>query len=161
MPTASAAPARSRPRARLAGWLWLWLWLGPAVAAQAGDRAEEVAAAVRFAYGLEAQVWQDPVRFRTRTDVYAHFRQGFSPELAEAMTEHVLTSDGDLATWVPADVHVVEVLPSFALVWFPTPPAFGEEGLWGLEDYMHLKLRREGDRWVIYEGADRSTPPIR
>jgi|UPI00073217FA hypothetical protein len=138
-----------------------WLWLGLAAVVSAGDRVEEVVAAVRFAYGLEAEVWRDPARFRTRAAIYEHFRQGFSPDLASAMTEHVLTGDGDLATWVPAQVQVAELLPSFALVWFPTPPAFGEGGLWGLESYMQLKLRRDGGRWVVYEGTDRPAPPVR
>jgi hypothetical protein len=134
----------------------LGLW---ASVVQGADLSSQVVAAVRFAYGLEAAYWQDPSAFPTRDAVYRHYRQGFSPALAEAMTSHTLSSNGNLATWIPEQVHVSELTPTFALVWFLTPPAFGDEGLWGLEDYMHLRLRRDGDRWVVYQGEDRPAPP--
>ena len=156
MPTAASLSRTAR--AWLFVCLCLCLCLLPAAEA---DDAEEIRAAVRFAYGLEAAVWRDPTRFRTRAEIYEHFRQGFSPDLAHAMTEHVLASDGEPATWVPEQVHVVERLPNYALVWFPTPPAFGEGGLWDLKPYMQLRLRRDGERWVVVEGEDRSAPPVR
>lgn len=126
-----------------------------------GDALQDVIEATRFAYGLEADYWRDPGAYPTYDKLYAHFRQGFSPDLAAAMTAHTLATDGDLATWVPEQVFVAELGVNEALVWFPTPAAFGEGGLWGLEDYMHVRLRRDGDRWVVYWGRDRSAPPAR
>jgi hypothetical protein len=127
----------------------------------ASPRIQAVVDAVRFAFGLELAYWEDPAAFRNRDAVYAHFRQGFSPDLAAAMTAHVLGGDGDLAAWVPEQVHVVELEAGHALVWFPTPASFGEQGLWDLDDYMHVRLRREGGGWVVDWARDRSAPPVR
>jgi hypothetical protein len=127
--------------------------------AAAQDAVQSVIDAVRFAYGLEAEYWDNPAALPTAERLYAHYRQGFSPDLAAAMTAHTLASDGDLATWVPEQVFVAELGVNEALVWFPTPAAFGKSGLWELEDYMHLRLRRDGERWVVYWGMDRSAPP--
>ena len=88
---------------------------------------------------------------------FGGYRQGFSAELAAAMTAHTLSGDPDLATWVPQQVHVAQIDDGQALVWFPTPAALG--ATWGLEDYTVLRLRRDGDRWVVYEGRDQSAPP--
>jgi hypothetical protein len=125
------------------------------------ESVQAVIEAVRFAFGLEAAFWEDPGAFRTRDAVYAHFRQGFSPDLAAAMTAHVLAGDGDLATWVPEQVHVVDLEATQALVWFLTPAAYGRHGLWDLADYMHVHLRREGQGWVVDWAEDRSAPPAR
>lgn len=127
----------------------------------ASGQVQAVVDAVRFAFGLESAYWDDPTAFRTRDAVYVHFRQGFSPDLAAAMTAHVLGGDGDLATWVPEQVDVVELEADHALVWFPTPASFGKAGLWDLADYMHVRLRREGGRWVVDWARDRSAPPLR
>ncbi len=129
--------------------------------APAAQRVQAVVDAVRFAFGLESAYWDDPAAFRTRDAVYDHFRQGFSPDLAAAMTAHVLGGDGDVATWVPEQVHVVALEASQALVWFPTPASFGRAGLWDLADYMHVHLRREGAHWVVDWAKDRSAPPVR
>ncbi|MCG6941099.1 MAG: hypothetical protein LJE69_07600 [Thiohalocapsa sp.] len=124
-----------------------------------GDLVREVIDAARFAYGLETDYWQHPDAYRTRDQVYRHYRQGFSPDLAAAMTDHTLSGDADLATWVPKQVFVAELRANEALVWFPTPPTFGKGGLWDLDDYMVLRLHRDGGRWVVYWGRDQSAPP--
>jgi hypothetical protein len=138
---------------------WLGCLLLCTAAAAVADAVQEVIDATRFAYGLEAAYWEDPGAFPTYDKLYGHYRQGFSPDLAAAMTAHTLASDGDLATWVPEQVFVAELGVNEALVWFPTPAAFGRHGLWALEDYMHLRLRRDGGRWVVYWGRDKSAPP--
>ncbi len=130
-------------------------WCGP------NEEVREVIEATRFAYGLETDYWRDPSDFRSYEQLYAHYRQGFSPELAAAMAKHTLTSKGDPATWVPDRVQVAELDADKALVWFVTPVEFGKSGFWGLEDYMLLRLRRDGSRWVVYWGDDRSSPPVR
>jgi hypothetical protein len=142
--------------------LVLLLLLLPALAWCApDDEVRAVIDAVRFAYGLEAEYWRDPSAFSSYEQLYAHYRQGFSPELAAAMASHTLTSNGDPATWVPKRVQVAELSTTKALVWFITPAEFGKAGFWGLEDYMLLRLRRDGGRWVVYWGDDRSSPPVR
>ena len=139
-----------------AWWLGLTLLCAAAPAA-VGDPLQEVMDAARFAYGLETGYWEHPEQFPTRDKLYQHYRQGFSPDLAATMTAHTLSADSDLATWVPERVHVAELGVSQALVWFPTPPAFSQ--IWGLEHYTLLRLRRDGGRWVVYEGRDQSAPP--
>jgi hypothetical protein len=123
-------------------------------------RIQEVKAAVVMANSLERDYWEDPSAFSGWDAVYGHFRRGYSAEIAERMTEFTLNSDGDLATWVPDEVHVVEVDDSSALAYFDTPTEFGLDGLWGFERYMVVRLRREDRRWVIDWATDSATPPV-
>ena len=124
--------------------------------APAGEQA--VANAVIGAYSLETEYWRDPRRFRTWDELYAYYRQGFSDDIAEQMTEFTLEDGGDMATWVPSAVHVVDHGDAFALAWFATPTDF-RQGIWGFERYMVVRLRREDGRWVVYWAADSATPP--
>ncbi|MCF7991011.1 MAG: hypothetical protein K9M02_11270 [Thiohalocapsa sp.] len=125
------------------------------------DERERIADAVRVAYGLERDYWQSPESYPDWESVYAHYRKGFSASLAEEMTEFTLDSDGNFATWVPDRVHVVDHGDEFALAWFRTAEDFGEEGLWDFEEYMVVRLRREGERWVVYWATDSAVPPAR
>lgn len=163
LPAGACRPSMSRASRSVVRRAALACWFGCAVVAATALAADESVLAVidaaRFAYGLESEYWEDPSAFDSPDDLYAHYRQGFSPDLAAAMTAHTLASQGDLATWAPEQVFVAELGVNDALVWFPTPPAFGQDGVWGLADYMHLRLRREGDRWVVYWGRDLSAPP--
>jgi hypothetical protein len=123
------------------------------------DPAEAVRAAVIMANGLERSYWEDPSAFSGWDAVYAHFRRGYSAEIAERMTEFTLDNDGDMATWVPDEVQVVEVGERSALAYFDTPPEFGPNGLWGFAAYMVVRLTREDGRWVIDWATDSETPP--
>jgi hypothetical protein len=123
-------------------------------------RVDAVKAAVIMANSLERDYWEDPSAFSDWDAVYAHFRRGYSAEIAERMTRFTLDNDGDFATWVPDEVHVVEVTDSSALAYFDTPPEFGLDGLWGFEDYMVVRLRREDGRWIIDWATDSATPPL-
>ncbi|MGD8206805.1 MAG: hypothetical protein PVH47_01880 [Thiohalocapsa sp.] len=116
------------------------------------------------AYALEREYWDRPQDFGTRDKLYAHYRQGFSAEIAERMTEFTLDNDGDMATWTPSDVHVVRSDDRSALAWFRTPDDF-IEGPWGFNPYMVVRLRRESDgdapRWVVDWATDAAQPPAR
>jgi len=124
------------------------------------QRIDDVKAAVIMANGLEREYWDNPSAFPDWDAIYAHFRRGYSAEIAERMTAFTLDNDGDLATWVPNDVHVVEVDDNSALAYFDTPPDFGLDGLWGFEAYMVVRLRREDGRWIIDWATDSATPPL-
>jgi len=115
--------------------------------------------AVKLANALEGQYWDDPGAFRTREQLYAHYRKGYSAAIAERMTDYTLTQNGDAATWVPDEVHVVSIDEDSAVAWFRTPPAFAEHGSWGFQPFMVVRLRREEDRWVIDWATDSATPP--
>ena len=115
--------------------------------------------AVKLANALEGQYWDDPGAFRTREQLYAHYRKGYTAAIAERMTDYTLTQNGDAATWVPDEVHVVSIDEDSAVAWFRTPPAFAEHGSWGFQPFMVVRLRREEDRWVIDWATDSATPP--
>lgn len=121
-------------------------------------QTRRIADAVIQAYGLEAEYWRDPQRFGSWSELYAHYRRGFSADIAERMTEFTLANDGDMATWIPSEVRVAEHDGEFATAWFPTPGDF-IDGPWGFQPYMVVRLRLEGDRWVIYWAADSAAPP--
>lgn len=134
----------------------------PAVSAPTRDAAVErvIIDAVRLAYGLEQAYWDAPERWPTWEQLNAHYRAGFSNELAQAMTDYSRAGSSDPATWVPDEVRVADINGNSALVWFTTPPEFGRDSPWGLEAYMVLRLRREDSgRWVVYWGTDNATPP--
>jgi hypothetical protein len=159
-------------RVHVAGWLSPWLLslvllavsaVAVRAAAEDGveDQTQRIIAAVKLAYGLESEYWRNPSAYPTWKKLYAHYRKGFSASIAEEMTEFTLENDGDMATWIPEKVQVADYGADFALAWFTTPADFGEDGLWGFEPYMVVRLRREDDRWVIYWAADSSIPPSR
>jgi hypothetical protein len=129
--------------------------------ASVAEQRRRVIAAVKLAYGLEADYWRNPAARPTWDALYAHYRRGFSASIAEAMTEFTLDNDGDMATWIPEQVYVADFGTDFALAWFTTPDDFRDGGLWGFEPYMVVRLRIEDGRWVIYWAADSSTPPSR
>lgn len=164
-PLAGSDPLRtvacSSPRLGLV-YLLLTIQSLMAIAAPAAAEhplTEAVKAAVIMANGLERAYWENPSAFSGWDAVYAHFRRGYSKEIAERMTEFTLDNDGDLATWVPTEVHVAEVDNDSALAYFKTPPEFGLDGLWGFEAYMVVRLRRENGRWIIDWATDSATPP--
>jgi len=134
------------------------LGVAAASTAVAEIKAQQIADAVIRAYRLEAAYWRDPQRFGTWEALYAHYRQGFSANIAEQLTEFTLGNDGDMATWVPPKVFVIDHDDAFALAWFRTPKAF-IDGPWAFQPYMVVRLRLEEDRWVIYWATDSSTPP--
>ncbi|MGB5835287.1 MAG: hypothetical protein WBG92_25325, partial [Thiohalocapsa sp.] len=106
----------------------------------------QIADAVIQAYSLEAEYWRDPRRFGSWDKLYAHYQRGFSPDIAEQMTEFTLDNDGDMATWVPQEVVISGHDGEFALAWFRTPRDF-VDGPWGFQRYMVVRLRREDCRW--------------
>lgn len=128
-------------------------------AAVAEERDQAIIDAVRLANSLEGQYWAHPDAFPTWESLYAHYRKGYSATLAERMTEYTLSEDGDAATWVPDRVHVAGYDGNSAVAWFRTPPELGEDGVWGMQPFMVVRLRKEGERWVIYWATDSATPP--
>jgi len=115
-------------------------------------RAAQVVAAVRFAYGLEKELLDHAGDFETRAQVYAHFRQGFSDDLATRLTGYAWGDGkpraGPFATQPPDTVHVLTLGNTTATVYYATPPLLREA--WVSEPYMLDELRREPDgRWVI------------
>ena len=110
-------------------WMWallpalllLFLWFRP----DAAQVQDEVAKAVQYAYSLEAQLWQRPTPPTTRGEVYAHFRLGFSDELAASLTDYAWTGDqlraSDPMMGVPEAIHIVSLKAEQAVVYYETP----------------------------------------
>jgi len=149
------------PIARLLGALLLLLLCqaAGAVAGGTGAREQQIIDAVKLANGLEAEYWAHPDLYPTWESLYDHYRKGYSTTIAERMTEYTLMEDGDPATWEPDEVHVAGFDGDSAVAWFQTPPEFGEQGTWGFQSYMVVRLRQEDDRWIIYWATDSASPP--
>jgi len=130
-----------------------------AIAADASTQEQAIIDAVKRANGLETEYWAHPDAYPTWEALYGHYRTGYSTTIAERMTDYTLTEEGDPATWVPEQVHVAGFDGDSAVAWFRTPPEFGEEGTWGFEPFMIVRLHREDGRWVIYWATDSATPP--
>jgi hypothetical protein len=110
-----------------------------------------VVEAVKHAYSLEKRMWDNAAEFKTREQVYEHFRQGFSAEIAERLTNHSWSGQslrpGDYATQEPDRVVVIDIQDSKATVYYETTSCFRD--IWGVEKYSLDKLTREGAHWVI------------
>lgn len=142
----------------------LLLVLVAAVAAAEPPPAESgarraVVAAVKAAAALESRYWEQPQRYPRREDVYALYRRGYGECLARRLADFTLSGDRAAATWVPREVHIAEIGPDSALVWYRTPEDFTADASWGLGPFMVVRLSREGDRWVVVSAEDRSAPP--
>ena len=126
---------------------------GVALQAPSADQ-QEVIDAVRTAYGLEGVLFQragsDTI---SREQVYAHYRQGFSVELAQQLADyswqpesHMLRAT-DRALTVPDSVGVLELKQDRALVaWIP-PTTFRQQ--WGAPRCLVDRLVREDGRWIV------------
>jgi len=116
---------------------------------------EEVIEALRTAYGLEGSLIDRLGAFDTitREDVYAHYRQGFSDQLARELADYSWQPEEkrvratDRALTVPDSVGVLELKSDRALVaWIP-PTNFRRQ--WGAPRCFIDRLVREEGRWII------------
>ena len=110
--------------------------------------------ALKAAYGLEGTLFQhDALDTISRAEVYAHYRQGFSEQLAEQLTEyswepvgHVLRAT-DRALTVPESVGVLKLTQDHALVaWIP-PTNFRRQ--WRTPRCEVDSMVREDGRWIV------------
>jgi len=122
----------------------------------------EIVAAVKYAHGLEAELFRSPESFPGRDAVQRHFRQGFSEDLAQRLAEHVWIGGdiglrpGEPVMAAPDKVTVTAVEGGRATAVFQTPPWMMET--WGFGPYTIVSLARENDRWVI--SAERGSAQI-
>lgn len=128
---------------------------------QIDPEKQEVRKAVKFAFGLEQQLWTHKSDFKSREQVYQHYRQGFSPGLSESLTSYSW-SNGELRatekTMEPPDtVHVLSISGDQATVFYKIPPDL--RNIWQLKKYSIDNLQREGKRWIIYESNETDSVP--
>ena len=113
----------------------------------------QIAAAIRQAHGLEAELFRSPSATIDRETVYRHFRRGFSHDLALRLTEHVWIGGeiglrpGEPVMAVPEEITVTAVSDDRATAVFPTPPWMMEA--WGFGRYTVVSMKREDGRWII------------
>ena len=140
----------------------LCLACGPAEQAPASsaiplDSPAAVVAAVRFATSLEDSLVAERPQFRSREEVYRHFRRGFGEDIAGRLTDHVWDAQSgrvagtEMVLEVPDTVVVLRLEGGEAEVAYPTPPTTLE---WGGKPYTIDRLRLEGARWLIVESRD-------
>ncbi|HKJ46904.1 MAG TPA: hypothetical protein VJ991_13815 [Balneolales bacterium] len=129
------------------------------------EKKNEVSKAVKFSFSLERKLWENESSFKTRKQVYQHYRQGFSDELAESLTSYTWTDGGLRATEKtmepPDTVHVLTVSDSEATVYYRIPTELRQ--IWQLKKYSIDRLRRDDGRWIIIESNEADTipsPPI-
>ena len=110
--------------------------------------------ALKAAYGLEGALFQrgasDTI---SREEVYAHYRQGFSGELAQQLTDYSWQPESRMlraterALTIPDSVGVLELSQNHArLAWIP-PTTFRRQ--WGAPRCLVDPLVREEGRWIV------------
>jgi hypothetical protein len=116
---------------------------------------QDVIDALKAAYGLEGALFQraslDTI---SREEVYAHYRRGFSADLAQRLTDyswqpesHMLRAT-DRALTTPESVGVLEAKSDYALVaWIP-PSTFRRQ--WSVPRCLVDPLVREDGRWIVH-----------
>lgn len=122
---------------------------------------EEVAGAVRLAFGLEEALFAEADAMTSEADVAAHFRQGFAAPLADSLAAYFWFRDrlrtGDPTLLPPGRVTVLRAEGDTATAFFETPAALRET--WELPPYTVAELERVDGRWVIAATTLQETPP--
>jgi len=125
------------------------------------DQKIQIQNDVKNAFRLEEQLWTNKSQFKTRQQVYHHYRQGFSDELAESLTSYSWT-DGELRATektmeVPDTIFILSLSKDYAEVYFVIPSDL--RNIWQLKKYSINYLRNENDKWIIYESKESDSIP--
>ena len=110
--------------------------------------------ALKRAFGLEAALFeQHRATFDSvsREEVYAHYRTGFSEQLAQQLTDYSWQAGGlraaDRALAVPDSVGVLELKAAQAQVAWITPSDFRIQ--WSVPRCEVDRTVREDGRWIV------------
>lgn len=125
---------------------------------------KEIINAVIFAYSLENSLFSDIIKISSRNDVYEHYRQGFSEEIANNLTDYSWsTRTNELiatekATDIPKQVQVLKIKRDTAVVYYLIPE--GIKTLWNVDEkYAIDYLKKENGRWIIVKSEWRNNLP--
>ena len=108
-----------------------------------------------YCFSLESAVFEFKEDFKSRSDVYEFFRQGFGHSLSEKLTENIWARDsvmlkpGDNIMSIPNGVDFKSISTISAVISFKTPD--GRKHIWGNSEYTELLMKKEGDRWKLFE----------
>ena len=108
-----------------------------------------------FCFSLESAVFEFKEDFNSRSDVYDFFRQGFGHSLSEKLTENIWAKDrimlkpGDEIMKTPDGIEFKSISKNTAIISFKTPE--GRKHIWGSSEYTELIMKKEGDRWKLFE----------
>jgi hypothetical protein len=125
-----------------------------------GDK--EIISAIEFAYGLEEELWRQQDKIHTREDVFKIFRQGFSEELANEITNYLwmlesadtgesfgMLRAGDPILILPDSIEVKSKSSNTAIALLKYEE--NTEGPLTWEAYSaNLTLKNESGTWKIY-----------
>ena len=114
---------------------------------------ESVVKAVIFACGLERQLYEMNENINTKDQVYQHYLQGYSEDIAFRYANHSWTEYGlklgDYAAFPPDVVFVQSVSDERAVAYFETPIVLQDEESWKALKYTIVELVRKENKWVI------------
>jgi hypothetical protein len=123
----------------------------------------EVVTAVKYALSLEKQLFAHGSAFKSKKQVYQHYRQGFGPNIAKKLTEYSWSGGemglkpGDPTIEPPKIVEVSQINANKAVAYYKTPK--WQREVWGTEKFTVVKLKREKGRWVIWEAKGANSLP--
>ena len=103
----------------------------PLILCAESDKKDELKTALivaeMYSFSLERMIFDFKDNFKTRTDVYEFFKQGFGPSIAEKLTDNIWSGDkvelrpGDEIMESPDTVNFKSITPNSAVISFKTP----------------------------------------
>ena len=134
---------------------------GPSAQKYKGDK--EIISAIKFAYGLEEELWEQQDKIHARKDVFKIFRQGFSEELSNEITNYLwmvestdtgesfgMLRAGDPILILPDSIEVKSKSSDTAIALLKYEE--NTEGPLTWEAYTaKLTLKNENGTWKIYK----------
>lgn len=122
-----------------------------------------IVSAVKYALSLEKRLLDHGSEFRSKEQVYQHYRKGFGREMAKKLADYSWASDeiGLRATErtmeVPQIVEVARIHREEAIAFFST--ALWMREMRGSKRFTVVTLKKEKGRWVVMDAKRVSSPP--
>jgi hypothetical protein len=125
----------------------------------------ELIEAYRFAYSLEDRLYENKSAYVSRDQVHDFFRQGFTADFANELTDYYwqesegLLSLGSYLVLPEMDIHVLDIDPGReARLWHETDE--WDRMHWGMERYKIITLRMENGKWKVHDEASTADLPV-
>jgi hypothetical protein len=148
--------------------------IAPLDMAASGDVEESLALSIKkdiieavvFAASLDERLWEKEGQFNSKQEVFEHYKQGFTDNLAEMFTEYwwwdmkgkLLPGDPLLAP--PEEVVVGKFSDDKAEAYYKTPEVLRDPDTWGLEPFIYVELERQEDRWIVVKAMNKDKQPF-
>ena len=115
----------------------------------------ELIAAELYCFSLERTIFEFRDNFKSRSDVYEFFRQGFGPSISEKLTDNIWSGSqvrlkgDDKILEFPKDVKFKSITKNSAIIVFRTPNY--RKHIWGNSEITELVFKREGNHWKLFQ----------